>query len=170
MSKHPRCRSLLSTCWMPARLSRSPSVSATSCALPLTKAMAGHTLPRGAGFPMCQSGQVQNKPRLRNGQGYNIHFLVEIGTAELPPKALRPGRSLCRQPQSRTDQRPIHLRRRRVVCLTAPSGAEGERAGWRTAEQERREARPAVAQAFDAEGKMTKAAEGWARGNGRYHR
>ena len=54
-----------------------------------------------------------------------------------------------------------------MVCFTAPSGAEGKRAGWRTAEQERREARPGrLPQAFDAEGKPTKAAEGWARGNG----
>ncbi|WP_362795000.1 glycine--tRNA ligase subunit beta [Aeromonas dhakensis] len=44
--------------------------------------------------------------------------------------------------------------------MLAPSGVEG--AHWlANSRAERREARPAVAQAFDAEGKPTKAAEGW---------
>ena len=70
-------------------------------------------------------------------------FLVEIGTAELPPKALR---SLA---EAFADNFKAELTKADLAfgdvewfAFTAPSGAEGKRAGWRTAEQERREARP----------------------------
>ncbi len=94
-------------------------------------------------------------------------FLVEIGTEELPPKALR---SLAESFAANltAELAAANLAHGKVEWFAAPrrlaikvthlSAAQADR------EVEKRG--PAIAQAFDAEGKATKAAEGWARGCG----
>lgn len=94
-------------------------------------------------------------------------FLVEIGTEELPPKSLRflaesftanfiaelDGANLAHG-----DVQWFASPRRLALKVADLSGAQPDR------EVEKRG--PAIAQAFDAEGKPSKAAEGWARGCG----
>ncbi len=76
------------------------------------------------------------------------NFLVEIGTEELPPKALK---TLA---TSFADKAPRRLAVKVLNLATQQPSKEIEKRG------------PAVSAAFDAEGKPTKAAEGWARGCG----
>lgn len=94
-------------------------------------------------------------------------FLVEIGTEELPPKALRSlAESFAVNFTAELDN--ANLPHGEVIWYAAPrrlalkvmnlSAAQADR------EVEKRG--PAIAQAFDAEGKPSKAAEGWARGCG----
>ncbi|QKJ14433.1 glycine--tRNA ligase subunit beta [Yersinia kristensenii] len=94
-------------------------------------------------------------------------FLVEIGTEELPPKALRSlAESFAANFTAELDS--ANLPHGEVIWYAAPrrlalkvinlSAAQADR------EVEKRG--PAIAQAFDAEGKPSKAAEGWARGCG----
>ncbi|WP_145600659.1 glycine--tRNA ligase subunit beta [Yersinia frederiksenii] len=94
-------------------------------------------------------------------------FLVEIGTEELPPKALRSlAESFAANFTAELDN--ANLPHGEVIWYAAPrrlalkvinlSAAQADR------EVEKRG--PAIAQAFDAEGKPSKAAEGWARGCG----
>lgn len=94
-------------------------------------------------------------------------FLVEIGTAELPPKALR---SLAEAfaDNFKAELTKADLAFGDVEWFASPrrlalkvSGLAGEQPSKSVEKRG-----PAVAQAFDAEGKPTKAAEGWARGNG----
>ena len=94
-------------------------------------------------------------------------FLVEIGTEELPPKALRQlAESFATQLTAELDSAGLAhgavewfaAPRRLAVKVAALSAAQADR------EVEKRG--PAIQAAFDAEGKPTKAAEGWARGNG----
>ena len=94
-------------------------------------------------------------------------FLVEIGTAELPPKALR---SLAEAfaDNFKAELTKADLAFGAVEWFASPrrlalkvSGLAGEQPSKSVEKRG-----PAVAQAFDAEGKPTKAAEGWARGNG----
>jgi len=94
-------------------------------------------------------------------------FLVEIGTEELPPKALRNlaesfaanlTAELDAANLSHGDVQWFAAPRRLAVKIANLSAAQADR------EVEKRG--PAIAQAFDAEGKATKAAEGWARGCG----
>ena len=94
-------------------------------------------------------------------------LLVEIGTEELPPKALRQlAESFASQLTSELDSAGLShgavewfaSPRRLAVKVAALSAAQADR------EVEKRG--PAISAAFDAEGKPTKAAEGWARGNG----
>ncbi len=94
-------------------------------------------------------------------------FLVEIGTAELPPKALR---SLA---EAFADNFKAELTKADLAFGDVEWFASPRRLALKVSElageqpSKRVEKRgPAVAQAFDAEGKPTKAAEGWARGNG----
>lgn len=53
-----------------------------------------------------------------------------------------------------------------MVCRPASSGAEGGQPGGGASRSRSGKRGPAIAQAFDAEGKPSKAAEGWARGCG----
>ena len=94
-------------------------------------------------------------------------LLVEIGTEELPPKSLRQlAESFASQLTSELDNAGLShgatewfaSPRRLAVKIASLSASQADR------EVEKRG--PAIAAAFDAEGKPTKAAEGWARGNG----
>nr|WP_283331033.1 glycine--tRNA ligase subunit beta [Edwardsiella anguillarum]WHP91527.1 glycine--tRNA ligase subunit beta [Edwardsiella anguillarum] len=94
-------------------------------------------------------------------------FLVEIGTEELPPKALR---SLAQAfaDNFRTELDNAGLAHGDIEWFAAPRRLALKVAALNAAQLDREiEKRgPAIAQAFDAEGKPTKAAEGWARGCG----
>ncbi|WP_298718412.1 glycine--tRNA ligase subunit beta [uncultured Oceanisphaera sp.] len=95
------------------------------------------------------------------------NFLVELGTEELPPKALRSlGEAFAdnlKQELTNADLpfAEVHwyaAPRRLAVYVTALAAAQPDK------QLEKRG--PAVQAAFDAEGNPTKAAMGWARGNG----
>lgn len=94
-------------------------------------------------------------------------FLVEIGTEELPPKALRAlAEAFATHISGELDAANVDhgevswfaAPRRLAVKVAALGGAQAD------SDVEKRG--PAVAQAFDADGNPTKAAEGWARGCG----
>ena len=95
------------------------------------------------------------------------NFLVEIGTEELPPKALKAlATSFADNVEAELNQTgltfdkiewfaaPRRLAVKVLNLVTQQPSKEIEKRG------------PAVSAAFDAEGKPTKAAEGWARGCG----
>ena len=95
------------------------------------------------------------------------NFLVEIGTEELPPKALKTlATAFADNVQAELNQAglafdkiewfaaPRRLAVKVLALATQQPGKEIEKRG------------PAVLAAFDAEGNPTKAAEGWARGCG----
>ncbi|AOF53570.1 glycine--tRNA ligase subunit beta [Rodentibacter caecimuris] len=95
------------------------------------------------------------------------NFLVEIGTEELPPKALKTlATAFVDNVQAELNQAglafdkiewfaaPRRLAVKVLALATQQPSKEIEKRG------------PAVSAAFDAEGKPTKAAEGWARGCG----
>ncbi|WP_319782904.1 glycine--tRNA ligase subunit beta [Oceanisphaera sp. IT1-181] len=95
------------------------------------------------------------------------NFLVELGTEELPPKALRSlGTAFAdnlKQELTSADLpfSQVHwyaAPRRLAVYVTGLSLAQADK------QVEKRG--PAVQAAFDADGNPTKAAQGWARGNG----
>ncbi|HDU8626767.1 glycine--tRNA ligase subunit beta [Morganella morganii] len=94
-------------------------------------------------------------------------FLTEIGTEELPPKALR---SLAESFAANltTELAAANLTHGDVTWYAAPRRLAVKIAGLAesAADREVEKRGPAIAQAFDAEGKPTKAAEGWARGCG----
>ncbi|OIN11915.1 glycine--tRNA ligase subunit beta [Oceanisphaera psychrotolerans] len=95
------------------------------------------------------------------------NFLVELGTEELPPKALRSlGQAFAdnlKQELTNADLPFAEVRwyaapRRLAVYVTALATSQPDK------QLEKRG--PAVQAAFDADGNPTKAAMGWARGNG----
>ncbi|CDG19861.1 Glycyl-tRNA synthetase beta subunit [Xenorhabdus poinarii G6] len=94
-------------------------------------------------------------------------FLVEIGTEELPPKALR---SLAESfaASVETELNNANLGHGEVSWFAAPRRLALKVANLAAAQADREVEKrgPAIAQAFDAEGNPTKAAEGWARGCG----
>ncbi|NLS43911.1 glycine--tRNA ligase subunit beta [BEV proteobacterium] len=94
-------------------------------------------------------------------------FLVEIGTEELPPKALR---SLAESFAANftTELDNAGLTHGDVSWFAAPRRLALKVAQLSAAQPDREVEKrgPTVAQAYDAEGKPTKAAEGWARGCG----
>ncbi|MGL9720472.1 glycine--tRNA ligase subunit beta [Symbiopectobacterium sp.] len=94
-------------------------------------------------------------------------FLVEIGTEELPPKALR---SLAESFAANftTELDNAGLTHGDVSWFAAPRRLALKVAQLSAAQPDREVEKrgPAIAQAYDAEGKPTKAAEGWARGCG----
>ncbi|WOX39377.1 glycine--tRNA ligase subunit beta [Serratia marcescens] len=94
-------------------------------------------------------------------------FLVEIGTEELPPKALRSlAESFAANFTAELDNAGLEYGE--VSWFAAPRRLALKVANLSAAQADREiEKRgPAIAQAFDAEGKPSKAAEGWARGCG----
>ncbi|MCW7761223.1 glycine--tRNA ligase subunit beta [Photorhabdus luminescens] len=94
-------------------------------------------------------------------------FLVEIGTEELPPKALRSlAEAFAANFAAELDN--ANLAYGEVSWFATPRRLALKVANLDEAQADRElEKRgPAIAQAFDAEGKPTKAAEGWARGCG----
>ena len=94
-------------------------------------------------------------------------FLVEIGTEELPPKALR---SLAESFAANltSELAAANLTHGDVAWYAAPRRLAVKIAALAdsAANREVEKRGPAVAQAFDGDGKPTKAAEGWARGCG----
>lgn len=94
-------------------------------------------------------------------------FLVEIGTEELPPKALR---SLAEAFAERftAELDAASLAHGQVEWFAAPRRLALKVANLAAAQPDRTVEKrgPAVAQAFDADGNPSKAAEGWARGCG----
>ena len=94
-------------------------------------------------------------------------FLVEIGTEELPPKALRNlAKSFAANFTAELDTAGLGYQS--VNWFAAPRRLALKVAGLSASQPDREVEKrgPAIAQAFDAEGKPTKAAEGWARGCG----
>ena len=94
-------------------------------------------------------------------------FLVEIGTEELPPKALRSlAESFAANFSAELDN--ANLEHGDVSWFAAPRRLALKVANLSAAQADREVEKrgPAIAQAFDAEGKPSKAAEGWARGCG----
>ncbi|QSX37295.1 glycine--tRNA ligase subunit beta [Shewanella sedimentimangrovi] len=95
------------------------------------------------------------------------NLLIEIGTEELPPKALR---NLAESFAANfTDElAKAELSHGAVEWYAAPRRLALSVKQLATAQQDKMVEKrgPAVASAFDADGKPTKAAEGWARGNG----
>jgi len=94
-------------------------------------------------------------------------FLVEIGTEELPPKALR---SLAESFAANltAELHAANLPHGDVKWFAAPRrlAVKVSNLSATQADREIEKRGPAVSQAFDAEGKPSKAAEGWARGCG----
>jgi len=94
-------------------------------------------------------------------------FLVEIGTEELPPKALRSlAESFAANFTAELDN--AGLAHGAVEWFAAPRRLALKVANLAASQPDREVEKrgPAIAQAFDAEGKPSKAAEGWARGCG----
>ena len=94
-------------------------------------------------------------------------FLVEIGTEELPPKALRSlAESFAANFTAELDNAGIA--HGNVEWFAAPRRLALKVANLAESQPDREVEKrgPAIAQAFDAEGKPSKAAEGWARGCG----
>ncbi|QIZ52997.1 glycine--tRNA ligase subunit beta [Dickeya zeae] len=94
-------------------------------------------------------------------------FLVEIGTEELPPKALRTlAESFAANFTAELDAAGLGYQS--VGWFAAPRRLALKVAGLSASQPDREVEKrgPAIAQAFDASGNPTKAAEGWARGCG----
>lgn len=95
------------------------------------------------------------------------NFLAEIGTEELPPKALKKlATAFAENMEQELTQAGLAFDK--VEWFASPRRLAVKVLGLATAQpsKEIEKRGPAVAQAFDSEGKPTKAAEGWARGNG----
>jgi glycyl-tRNA synthetase beta chain len=94
-------------------------------------------------------------------------FLVEIGTEELPPKALRSlAESFAANVTAELDA--ANLAHGEVKWFAAPRRLALKISNLADAQPDREVEKrgPAISAAFDAEGKPSKAAEGWARGCG----
>ena len=95
------------------------------------------------------------------------NFLVEIGTEELPPKALKAlATSFADNVEAELNQAGLSFDK--IEWFAAPRRLAVKVLNLATQQpsKEIEKRGPAVSAAFDAEGKPTKAAEGWARGCG----
>ena len=95
------------------------------------------------------------------------NFLVEIGTDELPPKALKTlATSFADNVEAELNQAGLSFDK--IEWFAAPRRLAVKVLNLATQQpsKEIEKRGPAVSAAFDAEGKPTKAAEGWARGCG----
>ena len=95
------------------------------------------------------------------------NFLVEIGTEELPPKALKTlATSFADNVEAELNQAGLSFDK--IEWFAAPRRLTVKVLNLATQQpsKEIEKRGPAVSAAFDAEGKPTKAAEGWARGCG----
>lgn len=95
------------------------------------------------------------------------NFLVEIGTEELPPKALKTlATAFADNVEAELNQ--VGLTFDKIEWFAAPRRLAVKVLNLATQQpsKEIEKRGPAVSAAFDAEGKPTKAAEGWARGCG----
>lgn len=97
----------------------------------------------------------------------NQNFLVEIGTEELPPKALKTlATSFADNVEAELNQAGLTFDK--IEWFAAPRRLAVKVLNLATQQpsKEIEKRGPAVSAAFDVEGKPTKAAEGWARGCG----
>ncbi|MDO9949460.1 glycine--tRNA ligase subunit beta [Glaesserella parasuis] len=95
------------------------------------------------------------------------NFLAEIGTEELPPKALKKlATAFAENVEAELNQAGLSFDK--VEWFAAPRRLAVKVLGLATVQpsKEVEKRGPAVSAAFDAEGKPTKAAEGWAKGCG----
>lgn len=95
------------------------------------------------------------------------NFLAEIGTEELPPKALKKlATAFAENVEAELNQSGLSFDK--VEWFAAPRRLAVKVLGLATAQpsKEVEKRGPAASAAFDAEGKPTKAAEGWAKGCG----
>lgn len=95
------------------------------------------------------------------------NFLAEIGTEELPPKALKKlATAFAENVEAELNQAGLSFDK--VEWFAAPRRLAVKVLGLETAQpsKEVEKRGPAVSAAFDGEGKPTKAAEGWAKGCG----
>nr|WP_311462537.1 glycine--tRNA ligase subunit beta [uncultured Aggregatibacter sp.] len=95
------------------------------------------------------------------------NFLVEIGTEELPPKALKTlATAFAENVEAELNQAGLSFDK--IEWFAAPRRLAVKVLNLATQQpsKEIEKRGPAVSAAFDAEGKPTKAAEGWARGCG----
>ncbi|MWQ69924.1 glycine--tRNA ligase subunit beta [Glaesserella parasuis] len=95
------------------------------------------------------------------------NFLAEIGTEELPPKALKKlATAFAENVEAELNQAGLSFDK--VEWFAAPRRLAVKVLGLATAQpsKEVEKRGPAVSAAFDGEGKPTKAAEGWAKGCG----
>ncbi|HHF0421901.1 TPA: glycine--tRNA ligase subunit beta [Haemophilus influenzae] len=95
------------------------------------------------------------------------NFLVEIGTEELPPKALKTlATSFADNVEAELNQAGLSLDKIEWFAAPRRLAVKALNLAIQQPSKEIEKRGPAVSAAFDAEGKPTKAAEGWARGCG----
>ena len=95
------------------------------------------------------------------------NFLVEIGTEELPPKALKTlATSFADNVEAELNQAGLTFDKIEWFAAPRRLAVKGLNLATQQPSKEIEKRGPAVSAAFDAEGKPTKAAEGWARGCG----
>ena len=95
------------------------------------------------------------------------NFLVEIGTEELPPKALKTlATSFADNVESELNQAGLSFDKIEWFAAPRRLAVKVLNLAIQQPSKEIEKRGPAVSAAFDAEGKPTKAAEGWARGCG----
>ena len=95
------------------------------------------------------------------------NFLVEIGTEELPPKALKTlATSFADNVEAELNQAGLTFDKIEWFAATRRLAVKVLNLTTQQPSKEIEKRGPAVSAAFDAEGKPTKAAEGWARGCG----
>ena len=95
------------------------------------------------------------------------NFLVEIGTEELPPKALKTlATSFANNVEAELNQAGLTFDKIEWFAAPRRLAVKVLNLAIQQPSKEIEKRGPAVSAAFDAEGKPTKAAEGWARGCG----
>ena len=95
------------------------------------------------------------------------NFLVEIGTEELPPKALKTlATSFANNVEAELNQAGLTFDKIEWFATPRRLAVKVLNLATQQPSKEIEKRGPAVSAAFDAEGKPTKAAEGWARGCG----
>lgn len=95
------------------------------------------------------------------------NFLVEIGTEELPPKALKTlATSFADNVEAELNQAGLSFDKIEWFAASRRLAVKVLNLATQQPSKEIEKRGPAVSAAFDAEGKPTKAAEGWARGCG----
>ncbi|WP_265469154.1 glycine--tRNA ligase subunit beta [Haemophilus influenzae] len=95
------------------------------------------------------------------------NFLVEIGTEELPPKALKTlATSFADNVEAELNQAGLTFDKIEWFAAPRRLAVKALNLAIQQPSKEIEKRVPAVSAAFDAEGKPTKAAEGWARGCG----
>ncbi|MEL4395423.1 glycine--tRNA ligase subunit beta [Shewanella algae] len=95
------------------------------------------------------------------------NLLIEIGTEELPPKALRTlAESFVNNFCEELDKAELSYSKAHWYAAPRRLALYVEQLALAQQDKVVEKRGPAVSSAFDAEGKPTKAAEGWARGNG----